>query len=88
MVYTEFIKQGYEIYFYNKDFECDFICKKDNKLITVQVCYELTGQNREREFNGLRKLKIEVDKKLLLIYNQSEDDDESIEVLAFWDWFC
>ncbi|MCK5853640.1 MAG: ATP-binding protein, partial [Sulfurovaceae bacterium] len=87
LVYTEFRKQGYEIYFYNKDFECDFICKKENKLIAVQVCYELTGQNREREFNGLKKLKIEVNRKILLTYNQSEELNEGIEVLAFWDWF-
>ena len=87
LVYTEFRKQGYEIYFYNKYFECDFICKKDDKLIAIQVCYELTGQNREREFNGLKRLKIEVDKKILLTYNQSEELDGEIEVLAFWDWF-
>jgi len=36
----------------------------------------------------LKKLKIEVDKKLLLTYNQSEELDGGIEVLAFWDWFC
>jgi len=88
LVYTEFRKQGYEIYFYNKDFECDFICKKENNLIAVQVCYELTRQNREREFNGLKRLKIEVNKKILLTYNQNEEINEGIEVLAFWDWFA
>ena len=87
LVYTEFRKQAYEIYFYNKNFECDFICKKDNKLIAVQVCYELTGQNREREFNGLKRLKIEVNRKILLTYNQNEEGSEGIDVLAFWDWF-
>ena len=87
LVYTEFRKQGYEIYFYSKDFECDFICKKDNRLIAVQVCYELTGQNREREFNGLKRLKIEVNKKILLTYNQNEERNEGIEVLAFWEFF-
>jgi len=87
LVYTEFVKQGYSIYFYNKDFECDFICKKDNTLLAVQVCYELTAQNRERELNGLKKLKIDTDKKLLITYNQNEDSREGIEILAFWDYF-
>ena len=87
LVYTEFRKQGYEIYFYNKNFECDFICKKDDRLIAIQVCYELTGQNRERELNGLKKLKIEVDRKILLTYNQSEELNEGVEVLAFWEYF-
>jgi len=88
LVYTEFVKQGYEIYFYNKDFECDFICKKDDKLIAIQVCYELTPQNRTRELNGLQKLKLKVDKKILLTYNQSDNIDDDIEVLSFWDYFA
>jgi hypothetical protein len=87
LLYTEFVKQGYEIFFYHKDFECDFICKKEDSLIAVQACYELTAHNREREMNGLKKLKIEVDRKLLITYNQSEESDVGVEVLAFWD-FC
>lgn len=87
LVYTEFNKRGYEIYFHNKGFECDFICKKDDQLIAVQVCYELTPQNRQREFGGLEKLKIKADQKLLLTYNQSEPSENGIEVIAFWDFF-
>lgn len=88
LVYTEFVKRGYEIYYYNKDFECDFICKKDNELIAVQVCYELTAQNREREINGLKKLKINTTKKLLITYNQNEAHEDNIEIIAFWDYFA
>ena len=87
LVYTEFVKRGYEIYYYNKDFECDFICKKDDELIAVQVCYELNAHNRERELNGLLKLKIDVTKQLLLTYNQNEEASDGIEILAFWDYF-
>ena len=87
LVYTEFLKRGYEIYYYNKGFECDFICKKDDELIAVQVCYELTAHNRERELNGLRKLKIAVTKQLLLTYNQNEESFDDIDILAFWDYF-
>ena len=70
LVYTELIKKGYEIYFYNKNFECDFIVKKDGKLLAIQVCYELTLANRERELNGLRKLKFNLDERILVTYNQ------------------
>ena len=87
LVYTEFNKRGYEIYFHNKDFECDFICKKDDQLLAVQVCYELTPQNRPREFGGLEKLKLKTDRKLLVTYNQSEAKADGIEVIAFWDIF-
>jgi len=87
LVYTELVKGGYEIYFYTKDVECDFIVKKDEKLIAIQVCYELTLQNREREWNGLRKLKLNVDEKILLTYNQNEEYHEEIKTVAFWDYF-
>jgi len=87
LVYTELVKGGYEIYFYNKDFECDFIVKKDEKLIAIQVCYELTMENRERERNGLRKLKLKLDEKVLLTYNQNEVSFEDITTVAFWDYF-
>jgi predicted AAA+ superfamily ATPase len=87
LVLTELIKAGYENYFYNKKFECDFIAKKADKIIAIQVCYELNDANRKREFNGLKKLPFEVDEKIIITYNQSEEIDEGIEVLAFWDWF-
>lgn len=88
LVYTEFNKRGYEIYFHNKDFECDFICKKDDQLLAVQVCYELTPQNRPREFGGLEKLKLNTGRKLLVTYNQSEGMEDGVEVVAFWDFFA
>ena len=87
LVYTELVKGGYEIYFHNKDFECDFIVKKENKLIAIQVCYELTLENRQRELNGLLKLKFHLDQKVLLTYNQSENNVEGIEIIPFWDYF-
>jgi predicted AAA+ superfamily ATPase len=87
LVYTELIKKGYEIYFYHKDFECDFIVKKEDKLIAIQVCYELTLENREREMNGLVKLKFNLDERILLTYNQNEELREDVKIIAFWDYF-
>ena len=87
LVYSELIKNGYEIYFYNKDFECDFIVKKDEKLTAIQVCYELTLENQERELNGLRKLKFNLDERIVLTYNQSEIENEGIKIVSFWDYF-
>ena len=87
LVFTELLKQEYEVYFYNKNFECDFIAKKENKTIAIQVCYELTNENRKREFNGLKKLPFEVDEKIVLTYNQSEESDE-ISIVSFWEYFA
>ncbi len=72
LVYTELLKAGYEIYFYHKEFECDFICKKENKLYAFQVCYELNRHNQERELNGLKKLPFEPIEKRVITYNQDE----------------
>jgi predicted AAA+ superfamily ATPase len=88
LVLTELLKAGYECYFYNKNFECDFIAKKENQLVAIQVCYELDEHNEKREYNGLKKLPFEVDKKILLTYNQSKQKDaDEIEVVSFWDYF-
>ncbi len=86
LVLTELIKEGYEIYFYNKNFECDFIAKKEGKTIAIQVCYELNDMNRKRELNGLKKLPFEVDEKIIMTYNESEKL-EDIEIISFWEYF-
>lgn len=86
LVYTELIKAGYEVYFYNKNFECDFIAIKEAKSIAIQVCYELHDQNRKREVGGLTKLPFEVDDKYIITYNQS-DTLENIKVVKFWEYF-
>jgi predicted AAA+ superfamily ATPase len=88
LVYTELMKQGYEIYYFNKDFECDFICKKDDKLYAFQVCYEITSMNRDREINGLKKLKLNCSKKILITYGDVEvERDNDISIVSFYDYF-
>lgn len=89
LVFTELSKQNYQLYYFNKDFECDFIAKKDEKLYAFQVCYELNAQNRQREIEGLKKLKISCDKKYLITYDTSLEkiEDETIEVVTFYDYF-
>jgi len=88
LVLTELLKDGYECYFYNKNFECDFIAQKENKTIAIQVCYELNDNNKKREFNGLKKLPFSVDEKLILTYNQAQEiDSNEIKVISFWEYF-
>ena len=86
LVYTELIKAGYEVYFYNKNFECDFIAIKEGKSVAIQVCYALHDKNRKREVGGLSKLPFEVDEKCIITYNQSETID-NIAVVKFWEYF-
>ena len=86
LIYTELVKNGFEIYFYNKNFECDFIAKKDNKIIAIQVCYKLNSLNTKRELGGLTKLPFDVDEKYIITYNQSKKIDDII-VIPFYEYF-
>jgi len=86
LVFSELEKRGYEIYFYNKDIECDFIVKKEDNTIAIQVCYELDEQNKIREINGIKKLPFNVNEKYIITYNQ-KDTIENIEVVSFWEYF-
>ena len=40
-------------YFFDGHSECDFIYKIDEGYFAIQVCYEINGDNQEREINGL-----------------------------------
>lgn len=53
IVYTELLRRGYTVYIGKvKDFEIDFIAKKDNQIEYYQVCYLLESEKvREREFS-------------------------------------
>lgn len=89
LVYSELQKQNHELFIFNdSSFECDFIIKKEQELMAIQVCYELHSGNREREFKGLTEVskKLKVSQKLLLTYNQEEQVD-GIEVVPFWKYF-
>ena len=87
LVFSELQKIGYEIYFYNKERECDFIVRKDNKTIVIQVCYELNDQNINREINGIKKLPFNVDERYIITYNQNLPSFENIKIVSFWEYF-
>ena len=40
-------------YFSDGNSECDFIYKLDDEYFAIQICYEMNGDNQEREINGL-----------------------------------
>ena len=89
LVYSELSKRGGEIFVFNDgSFECDFLVKKQNELVAIQVCYELHSGNREREIKGLVEIekKFKVTQKVLLTYNQ-EESVEGMDVLPFWKYF-
>ncbi|WP_201766922.1 DUF4143 domain-containing protein [Chrysiogenes arsenatis] len=66
LICNELQKNGYEIYFYHKEVECDFIARKADRTIAIQVCYELNEHNQKRELNGLLKLPFAVDERVII----------------------
>jgi predicted AAA+ superfamily ATPase len=84
LVFSELKKQNYEIYFYNDKFECDFLVKKD-KLIALQVAYELNDFNLQREIRGLTNLPFEAE-KYIITFNQ-EVDFKDIKAVPFYEFF-
>lgn len=90
LVFTELAKAQHEIFYYNKDFECDFITKKDEQTYAFQACYELNPLNIEREINGLIKLPLKVDRRYLITYDtpiMPLPKLEGIEIVTFYEFF-
>ncbi|MDR0572482.1 MAG: ATP-binding protein [Tannerella sp.] len=88
-VLTELCKQGWdEITFGNRNGECDFVMKKDTDYQAIQVCYELTPENEEREYKGFTVVdgQIKLQRKTVITYNQSRQVDD-MEVIPVWKYF-
>lgn len=92
VVYLELRRRGGEIFYWAGRRECDFVVKgQDGALLPIQVCFELTDDNREREIGGLVEACAQVGSRrgLLLTSDQEQEIRESgiaINVLPTWKW--
>lgn len=92
VVYLELRRRGHEVYYFEAKRECDFVIKgEDEGLMPIQVCYELTGDNRKREIEGLVEACRWVGKNegTLLTYDEEEEFDSDgikIKVRPVWKW--
>jgi predicted AAA+ superfamily ATPase len=89
-VFNELQKQQYnEITFAKNNGECDFVVKKGFEYQAIQVCYELTPDNRQREFSGFNTIKEEmkVSKKTIITYNQEMQGAEA-DIIPAWKYFA
>ena len=60
--------------------EVDFVASKEEAVLYVQVCYQLTPENLEREVAPLRKIKDNYPKLLLTLSDLMTGDIEGIKV--------
>ena len=90
MVFAALNKKENLFYYSNKN-ECDFISITDNVLTTIQVCFDLTPQNTEREIAGLLEATKTLNaEKWLILTNDYENsivqDNKIIEIIPVWKW--
>ena len=54
--YIEFLRHGYDVSVGRiKNYEIDFICRKNKRKVYVQVCFQLNSpETQEREFRPLK----------------------------------
>ncbi len=82
IVYCELRRQRQDIYFHKNITECDFIIKKELKIINaIQVCISLDEHStKQREINGLIGALQTYGLKFGLILTQDEEGEEQITV--------
>ena len=53
-VYLYLRQQNYDLYYYREDKECDFVVFENKKCkMLIQVCWEMNGDTKMREIDGL-----------------------------------
>lgn len=90
VVYLELKRRGYEIYYYNNRYECDFIIKKGTKIVeAIQVCFKLTEDNLKREQGGLleamKEFKLKTGKIITLEKNKLAEKS-GLKTISLIDW--
>jgi predicted AAA+ superfamily ATPase len=91
-VFIELLRREMTIYFFKNENECDFILEDRGTITTaIQVCYEITQENRNRELAGLSEAMdtLAVPKGIILTYLQEESfihDGRRIQVIPTWKW--
>lgn len=89
LVFSELLKLGSGTLFFNHDQkECDFILH-GNEAIAIQVCYEITAENRARELAGIEEAmkKISIRIGVIITYNQEEEVNDTVSIVPFWKYF-
>ncbi len=86
-------EDNYEIYYYKKNIEVDFVIFKNNKVEElIQVCFSIENEKTfKREVRGLILASKELNaKKLTLITSYKKDtiveDEKSIEIIPISEW--
>ena len=92
VVFGQLRRRFNDIFYFKGKGECDFLVSIERKIKqAIQVCYELTDDNKEREINGLLEAldTFNLITGLILTFNQDDSlivGDKSILVKPTWRW--
>lgn len=93
IVFMELRRKGCELYFLREKNECDFIAfKKGAPPLVIQICAELTAENKQRELRGLTEAltKIPASSGLILTEHQTDEEllptGDHVPILPIWRW--
>lgn len=92
LVYIELLRRGRSVYFFRNPGECDFITEEGGTVTAaIQVCYELTRENRDREIAGLAGAmgRYGLTEGIILTGNQEETFVQgvtTVHILPAWKW--
>lgn len=92
IVYLHLRRSYTEIFYFSEKNECDFVVFKNKAIrLVVQVCFELTSMNKQREMAGLMEALhfFECNEGFIITYNQEDtirSDEKTIRILPFYKW--
>jgi predicted AAA+ superfamily ATPase len=87
LVYQQLRRKNQEIYYFKGKKECDFVVRSKNQSIQlIQVCYDLTIDNKDREIKGLLEAMdfFELKEGIIVTFDQQEEfllKDKIIKVI-------
>jgi len=81
-----------KIFYHAEKNECDFVIREGNKITeAIQVCYNLTKDNKDREIKGVIEAmdKFKLKEGSIFTYDQEEEikiKNKKISVKPVWKW--
>jgi predicted AAA+ superfamily ATPase len=91
-VFLDLRRNGKKVFYFKNKKECDFVVKEENKITqAIQVCYDLSEDNKNREIDGLIEAleTFNLSEGLILTLNQQDTikiNGKTIKVVSAWRW--
>ncbi len=92
-VYIYLRNKGIKMYYFKEKSECDFVLFDRDKCTTaIQVCYEINGDNKTRELNGLLEAMqfFELKEGFIITQNQKDSlkiEDKTVYLIPAFEYF-